>query len=199
MDRFELFNRWHSCALLIGTRAAGASQRLQPDTITGSHEKIQAPNASNWIERQELQGGMLRWLEKMNGTGSDVMEAMHEAIARATNREIQQLLGCIERAEWLLKVKWEDGRHRNLKATEADKYGREAQERTLVMRYRGVHTRDAAADAEMTEGAMRWLRRKHGLTITGERMYDCTVEPGDHCTVCGDINTYGDYDDQEAA
>lgn len=199
IDRAEIFNRWHSLALLIGTRAAGATKNFQPTMISGSHEKPQAPNASDWHERKELQGGMLRWLADMNGTGENVVEAMHEAITRASNRDIQRLLACIERAEWLLKQTWRDGAHRKLTHEQANRHGREALEQSLVMRYRGVRTQEAADDAGMTVGSMRWIRRKHGLSNTGERMYPCTIAPVESCTVCGQINTYADYDESEAA
>lgn len=199
IDRPELYARWHSVSLLIGTRAAGASQKLQPDTITGSHERIQAPNNSDWIERKELQGGMQRWLEDSACVG-EVMEAMHAAIVEATEQRLQTLLACIERSEWMLKVKWENARHRRLKASEADQHGKQESERTLIAAYRGRHTKDVAEELQMSEGAIRWIRRKHGLSIKGERIYPCTVAPLNSCPVCQSVNQYHDeYMDQEAA
>lgn len=198
-DRWGLYHRWHSLALIIGTRAAGKSANFQGRT-TGSRDR-QAPSAGDWMERQELTGGMVRWLSQMDADEGDrVDEQMAMAIGTATGPQMQRLLGSVERAEWLLKIKWEGDGHRQLKATEADQYGRDELERTIIMSYRGTHTKEAADELGMTVHSLRWIRRKHGLTIKGERMYPCTVGPRDSCMVCEAVNTYSDdYDTQEAA
>lgn len=198
IDRYDLYARWLSLALVIEGRACGKTQSLQPSI--GGTKAPPMPDAGDLQERRELEGGMIRWLDRMGRDSDSTVEAMHGAITRATAADTGRLIGCIERAEWLVKVKWQDGRHRHLRASEADLYGREAHERTIIMRYRGVHTRDAAEDMQTTEGAVRWIRRKHGLTIKGERMYPCTVAPLDSCAVCAEVNTYSDdYESQEAA
>jgi hypothetical protein len=201
IDRFELFHRWQSAALMIGTRAAGGTQNLQPDTITGSHERPSAPNNSDLMERQELSGGMIAWLTDMGPLfGARVDEQMHEAITRANEKQASNLLGRIERVEWLLKVTWEFGKHRHLTAKESNVHGIEDHERSIIMGYRGQHTRDVAHELKTTEGSIRWLRRKHGLSIKGERIYPCTSIAGDDCVACGSLNEYGDdYMEQEAA
>jgi hypothetical protein len=200
IDRATLYARWHSVALATGTRAAGATQNLQPDTITGTHAMKSTPNVGDLLERRELSGGMDRWLIQMNGQGTGVCERMHEAITRATENELQRLLGSIERAEWLLKLKWTGNGHRHMEQKEADQYGREDNERTIIMGYRGIHTKDVAEELQTTDGSIRWLRRKHGLSIKGERIYPCTVAVLNSCAACQQLNEYGDdYEGQEAA
>lgn len=195
-----MYNRWHSIALIIGTRAAGGTQNLQPDTITGTHAMKSAPSNLDWMERRELTGGMLRWLVDMHPIDAAPPEQMHEAIVRANGRQLERLMSSIERAEWLLKVTWEFEKHRKLKASESDRNGKESLERSIVMSYRGVHSREAADELKMSLGQIRWLRRKHGLSIYGERMYPCTVALGENCVACGSLNEYGDdYETQEAA
>lgn len=198
IDRAELYARWLSAALMIGTRAAGKTQALQPSV--GGSKAPPAPNADDWIERQELQGGIGHWLASMQPITARVDEQMHEAITRATGQELDRLIGKLERAEWLLKVKWENGGHRNLRATEADAHGREQHERSIIMGYRGVHTKQAALELKTTEGAVRWVRRKHGLSIKGERIYPCTVALLNSCAACSGLNEYHDeLQDQDAA
>lgn len=198
IDQHEIYVRWHSLALMIGTRAAGKTQVLQASV--GGSKAPPAPSAGDLLERMELSGGMADWLASMDPKGDRVDEQMHEAIVRANRFELDRLLGRIERAEWLLKVRWQDGSHRKLKPTEADVYGREQHERSIIMGYRGVHSKDAADDLRTTFDAIRWLRRKHGLTIMGERMYRCTVAVLNSCAACGSLNEYGDdYENQDAA
>lgn len=192
IDRAELFARWHSLALMVGTRAAGGTQNLQPDTITGSHAIKSVPSAGDWMERRELNGGMAAWLESMNPTEGRVDKQMHEAITRASGVELDRLIGRIERAEWLLKVKWTGAGHRNLRANESDIHGREAHERSIIMGYRGVGTTEAARDLKTTVGRVRWIRRKHGLSSTGERIYRCTVAALNSCAACRAVNVYSD-------
>ena len=198
IDKADLYARWLSICLLIGTRAAGKTQSLQA-SVRGSKEQP-TPNAEDWVERQELAGGMTRWLESMNPIDARLGEQMHEAITRASTQQVDQLTGKIERAEWLLKVKWENHKHRNLRATEADSHGREQHERSIIMGFRGIRTEDVAHELKTTQGSIRWLRRKHGLSIKGERIYPCTVALLNSCGACSGLNEYhDDLQDQEAA
>jgi hypothetical protein len=198
--RDELYARWHSLALIVAARANGGTQNLQPDTITGSHAMKSAPSANDWLELQELTGGMLRWLADMRIKGERVTQQMHVAIIEASGYQLGRLLMRIEDTEELVKVKWSDGSHRILHANESDLHGKAQWERRIIMHYRGVHTQKAADELGLSIGKVRWVRRKHGLTILGERMYPCTMAPIDSCVVCKDLNVYSDdYDDQEAA
>lgn len=198
--RSDLYARWHSLALIVAGRANGGSQNLQPDTITGSHAMKSAPSVNDWLEYKELTGGMLRWLADMGFEGDRVTEQMHKAITEANGYQLGRLLMRIEDAEELVKVKWSDGSHRILRAEESDLHGKAQWERRIIMHYRGVHTAEAADELDLSIGKVRWVRRKHGLTIYGERMYPCTLAPIDSCVACKDLNVYADdYDDQEAA
>lgn len=198
IDRADLFNRWHSLALIIGTRAAGKTQSF--DATSRETKAPPMPSAKDWLERQELTGGMLRWLHSAGHNGAQVVEQMHVAIIEANDREIQKLLARIEDAEWMVKVKWKGGAHCRMLHTETDIDGRAQWERRIIMTYRGVRTEDAAAEEGLSVGKIRWVRRKHGLTIEGQRMYPCTIAPLNSCPACSSLNEYADeYERQEAA
>lgn len=184
MDRFILYSRWHSLALTIGTRAAGGTQNLQPDTITGSHAIKSIPSRGDLAERLELAGPMHAWLSENQQNAGDLLERMHGAIIAASEAEIQKLLGMIERAEWLVKIKWEGDHHRHYKASEADQNGKEEWERRIIEDNIGTPTREVADSMEATYEAIRWVRRKHGIDQKGEREYPCTVGPLNSCPVC---------------
>lgn len=201
IDRGELFERWHSLAMLIGGRAAGKAQTFEAIQVSGGHEDAPPmPSALDWIERKELTGGMLRWLHELGAPGETVTQQMHSAIVEAKPPALGRLVMRMEEAEWLMKLRWTDGRHVRMLPDEADLNGRAQWERRIIMHYRGVRTEAAADELGLSIGKVRWVRRKHGLTITGERMYPCTLAPLDSCVACKDLNVYGDdYDEQEAA
>lgn len=184
IDRADLYARWLSVSLHIGTRAAGSTQNLQPDTITGSHAIKSAPNAEDWIERRELVGGMTTWLESMNPIDARKDEQMHEAITRASTHQLDNLIGKIERAEWLLKIKWDGNGHRNLKASEADLHGKQEWERRIIEDFIGVSTRAVADEYRTSYESIRWIRRKHGIDNAGNREYPCTIAALNACPVC---------------
>lgn len=191
-SRTELFERLHAVVIRIALASEGKTSSFDPQV---SHGKAGSgtPDRMVLLERYKIERPLDNWrratLDRHGLPASTGIDGFHAALMVATAHELDGLVGALCETEVRLGIEWASDAHREVPAESATSQ-RDRYERHCLHRYFGLGFTEAAELEGVTEGEMRHIRRKHGISgRDGRRKEACPDALArhsvkDHCTVC---------------